>query len=106
MMYLLGAALLILISAGVYTQFQSHHDKKQLFIHLILLTLLMIFTYSSKVLFIYKPLLLLHLALVMIAWWHYYRFVKRDIAFSYWILSPLVSIVLFILTALFFRENG
>ncbi len=106
MMYLLGAALLILISAGVYAQFQSHHDKKQLFIHIVLLTLLLIFTYSSKILLVYKPLLLLHLALVMVAWWYYYRYVKREISFSYWILSPVVSIVLFVLTALFFRENG
>jgi len=106
MIYLLGAFVLVLIVTGIYMQFLTHHDKKQFFIHIGLLVLLLIFTYASKVLFVYKPLLLLHLALVMVAWWYYYRYIKRDSLFSYWILSPALSVALFVLTALFFRENG
>ncbi len=71
-----------------------------------LLLLLLILTYSTKILLVYKPLLVLHIALLIVAWWHYYRYVFKDILKIYWMLSPLVSLGLFVIIALFFRENG
>ena len=106
MPYLLLALLLLLIMIAIYRSYQNAHDAQKLFVRIALLITLMIFTYASKILLVYKPLLILHLALLMLAWWHYYRYIIKDILKLYWILSPLLSLTLFIIIALFFRENG
>ena len=106
MLYLVFAILLVLIMTTLYLSYQKSHEKKKLLHSVGLLILLLIFTYATKILLIYKPLLVLHLALLIMAWWHYYRFIMKDILKVHWILSPLASLGVFVIIALFFRENG
>ena len=105
-MYLLFALALVLIMITLYGSYQKSHNHKKLVQSLGLLLLLLILTYSTKILLIYKPLLVLHIALLIVAWWHYYRYIFKDIFKLSWMLSPLLSLGLFVLIALFFRENG
>ncbi len=106
MLYLVFAIILVLIMTTLYLSYQKSHDREKLLRSFGLLILLLIFTYATKILLIYKPLLVLHLALLIMAWWHYYRYIFKGILKVYWILSPLASLGLFVITALFFRENG
>jgi len=106
MIYFLSALALVIIVLTVYFSYQKSHDKTKLLRSMGLLILLLVLTYSTKILLVYKPLLLLHIALLIMAWWHYYRYIFKNILTLYWILSPLVSLGLFVIIALFFRENG
>jgi lysylphosphatidylglycerol synthetase-like protein (DUF2156 family) len=106
MIYLLLAALLLFITSTIYISYQKSTDTKKFILSLGILLLLIIFTYSSKVLLIYKPLLILHIALLIMAWRAYYFYLFKDKWQPYWIASPLISILIFVNIALFFRENG
>lgn len=106
MIYFLSALALVLIVVGIYFSYQKSQNQPKLLRSVGLLILLLMLTYSLKILLVYKPILLLHIALLIVAWWHYYRYIFKDILSLYWILSPIVSLVLFIIIALFFRENG
>ncbi len=106
MLYLLIALLLLSIMIVLFRTYKRSHDRKKLFLSLALFSLLLLLSYTSKILFLYKPLFILHLALLLTAWWHYYRYIFKDTLIRYWIFSPLLSVALFILIALFFRENG
>jgi len=106
MIYFLSALVLVIIVSAVYLSYKKSHNQEKLLSSLGLLVLLLIFTYSTKILLVYKPLLVLHIALLIMAWWRYYRYIFKNILTLYWILSPLVSLLLFVVISLFFRENG
>ncbi len=104
--YLVVALVLLLVVVGIFKSYKHYHDRQKLFSSLALLVLLFVFVYSSKILIIYKPILILHLALLFWAFYHYIRYLKGSKLSLVSILSPLFSIALFILVSLYFRENG
>ncbi len=106
MIYLIVAIALIIVVSTIIYSYKKEHDKKRVALSTILLTILLICTYASKVLLIYKPIFVLHLALLITGWRYYSRYLFQHKLNIYWILSPTISIVLFIAISLFFRENG
>jgi len=106
MIYFVTALVLVILVSAVYFSYKRSSDQGKLLRSLGLLILLLILTYSTKILLVYKPLLVLHIALLIMAWWSYMRYIIKNILTLYWILSPIISFILFIIIALFFRENG
>ncbi len=106
MIYLIVAGALIIIVSTIVYGYKKNHDNKKMILSTVLLISLLIFTYASKILLIYKPMFVLHLALLIMGWRYYSRYLFQNILNIYWILAPLASIVLFIAISLFFRENG
>lgn len=106
MIYLLLALGLIAIATLIYQVYQKDHNMQKLLISLSLLCLLLIFTYATKIMLVYKPLLILHIALVIMGWRGLIRFLIKGEKHFYWIFSPAVSLLLFVIISLFFRENG
>jgi len=106
MVYFLSALALVLMITGIVLSYQKYHDKKTFFVNLALLLVLLIFTYATKILLVYKPLLILHIALLIMAWRGLYLRIFKAKFNPYWIFSPLLSVALFVVIALFFRENG
>lgn len=106
MIYLIVAIALIVIVSTIVYSYKKEHNNKKVLLSTVLLVILLIFTYASKILLIYKPIFVLHLALLIMSWRNYSRYLFQNTLNLYWILVPLVSIVLFIAISLFFRENG
>ena len=74
MIYLIVAIALIVIISTIVDSYKKEHDNKRVLISTILLIALLIFTYASKILFIYKPIFVLHLALLIMGWRNYSRY--------------------------------
>jgi len=106
MIYIAIALIIILSVFSIVLSYQKYHDKRRFLLAIAFLILLLIVTYATKVVFVYKPLLVLHIALLMMAWRAFYLYLRKGKEYSYWIFSPLFSLALFILIALFFREHG
>lgn len=106
MLYIVLALALILIVSTLILSYQKYHDKRRFVFSLLILVGLSILTYATKILLIYKPLLVVHIALLIIAWYRYYLSLKKRQAWSFWIFAPTLSVILFVLISLFVRENG
>lgn len=106
MLYVVIALIVILSVYSIVFSYQKYHDKRRFILAITFLILLLIVTYATKVVFIYKPLLVLHIALLIMAWRSFYLYLTKGVSWSYWIFSPLFSLLLFIIIALFFREHG
>ena len=106
MLYIALALALILIVSTLIFSYQKYHDKRRFVFSLLILVGLSILTYATKILLIYKPLLVVHIALLIMAWYHYYLSLKKRQAWSFWIFAPTLSLMLFVLISLFVRENG
>ncbi len=106
MIYLIVAIALIIVVSTIVYSYKKEHDNKKMILSTFLLVSLLILTYASKILLIYKPIFVLHLALLIMGWRYYSRYLFQHKLNIYWTLSPIVSVVLFIAISLFFRENG
>jgi hypothetical protein len=106
MVYFLLALLLLIVIGLIYRKFIKSDNPKYLLKSVILLFLVLFFTYISKVIIIHKPLFVLHLAFVMLSWIGLFFYLVKDKLNLWMILSPLASTLFFIAMALFFKENG
>ncbi len=106
MIYLIVALALIIVVSTIVYSYKKEHDNQKMILSTVLLIALLIFTYASKILLIYVPIFVLHLALLIMGWRYYSRYLFQHRLNLYWVLSPMISIILFIAVSLFFRENG
>ncbi len=106
MIYLIVALALIIVVSTIVYSYKKDHNNQKMILSTVLLIILLISTYASKVLLIYVPIFVLHLALLIMGWRYYSRYLFQHKLNIYWILSPLLSIILFIAISIFFRENG
>ncbi|OQX74099.1 MAG: hypothetical protein B6D59_03455 [Campylobacteraceae bacterium 4484_4] len=103
--YLLFALLLVGLGAGLYFRYRDSYDLRYLATGAGWIILALFFTYATKILFVYKPILVLHLALLILSWTGVVKYITQKKAIWPLLLAPSVSLILFVTIALFFREN-
>ena len=105
MIYFFLAVLLLITVALIYYKYQKSDDPKSLVKSIAIVGMTLFFTYISKVIFIHKPIFILHLALVLISWGGVYLYLIKNRLNLLMVLAPLASTLFFLAVALFFREN-
>jgi len=106
MIYFISALILALLIFTLYIKYKTNMDKKEILMRVFLSVVVLFLTYISKAIFIYKPIFILHLALLILAWMYLFRYIVKDKLNIWIILSPALTTVLFFSIALFFKENA
>ncbi len=104
MKYLIFALLLVLTLFAIYLHYQKSHDKRRFLTDLGLFGLLVVYGYYSKYMWVVKWLFLVHLSLVIVAIWNFYLRLFKDRGHILWILSPIITIILFFVLGEYFRN--
>jgi hypothetical protein len=105
-MYLFLSILLLVVIFLVYLSYKKSGNSSKLIRSVGFIAMVIFFTYISKVIFIHKPLFIIHLALVILSWGGLFFYLIKDRLYLWMILSPLFSTLFFFAMALFFKENG
>jgi len=105
-MYIFLSILLLVVIFLLYLSYKKSGDKSKLIKSLGFVAVVLFFTYVSKVIFVHKPLFIVHLALVMLSWFGLFVYLVKDKLQLWMILSPLFSTLFFFAMALFFKENS
>ncbi len=103
--YLLFAFTLVILGTLLYTRYSRSHDIRYLLYGFGWILIAVIFTYATKILFVYKPLLVLHLALLILCWRGVVVYITQKRVAWPLLLAPSISLIMFVAIALFFREN-
>jgi hypothetical protein len=104
MIYTLLALFVVLLITIVYYKSDKFGDKYLLLKYTFVISIGIFFTYISKVLFIHKPIFIVHLALVFVSWYGIFNYIKKE-RFNYLqIFSPALTSLLFFILAIFFKE--
>lgn len=105
-LYFFLALILVAVSIIIYVKYKKSEDTKELLHNLAAISLVIFFTYVSKVIFVHKPIFIVHLAFVILSWGSlFFYLVKRKLNL-WFLLSPAVTTIIFVIMALFFREHG
>ncbi len=106
MIYIILAVGLLVVMTLAYRSYQKNGDTTYLLKTISLIFAVLFFTYISKVIFIHKPIFILHLTLLFLSWGALFNFLIKGRLNLFMILSPALSTTLFFAIALFFRENA
>ncbi len=106
MIYLILSLALVAIFLLIYFKSDRFKDRNFLIKSILVISIAIFFTYISKVIFIHKPIFIVHLALVFISWHGALNFIRKN-QFSYFLIfAPAVTTVLFFILAIFFRDHA
>ena len=105
-LYILMALVLLIVLIVLYIKYQKTGDSKLLLQYAGVIGTAVFFTYASKVILVHKPLFVVHLALVLLSWIAVFLYLFKERLILWFLLSPLVTTLFFIIEALFFREHG
>lgn len=100
----LAALGLLLLGAALWLKFRRTRNWKQLFLGAGMIAVTLFFTIFTKTMLVYKPLMVVHLALSLLAWWGVMLYLWRERLVLWALLSPLVTLLLFFATAYLFNE--
>jgi hypothetical protein len=90
----------------LYVRYQKTKDIKVILHYSGAIAAALFFTYISKVIFVHKPVFIIHLALVLLSWIAVFYYIFKERLILWFLLSPLLTTLFFIVEALFFREHG
>ena len=95
-------ALIILLSIFlIYKDYKINKDLYSTSKKVFLLLILVAFTIFSKFLLIYLPIFILHIVLLFIGWGGYFLLLLNRVKKVWPIFLPLISILLFFITAIY-----
>ena len=95
-------ALIILLSIFlIYQDYKINKDLYSTSKKVFLLLILVAFTIFSKFLLIYLPIFILHIVLLFIGWGGYFLLLLNRVKKVWPIFLPIISILLFFITAIY-----
>ncbi len=95
-------ALIILLSIFlIYKDYKINKDLYSTSKKVFLLLILVAFTIFSKFLLIYLPIFILHIVLLFIGWGGYFLLLLNRVKKVWPIFLPIISILLFFITAIY-----
>ena len=98
-------ALIILLSIFlIYQDYKINKDLYSTSKKVFLLLILVAFTIFSKYLLIYLPIFILHIILLFIGWGGYFLLLLNRVKKVWPIFLPIISILLFFITAIYFSK--
>ena len=103
---LLSALLLILLVSLIVMRYKKSHNLSTFLQSFALFAMLLLLTYALKVLMIYKPITILHVALLIMGWRSFYHFISAQDKPRYWMFFPWVTILAFVFVSLTFGAQG
>ncbi len=104
MVYLLAASILLAFGMMLYRAYAEERDMTTLLKGAVLIGIGIVFTAFSRSMIVYKPLMVLHIALTLLYWYGVVRYLVRREMNVPFLVAPLASIVLFFAVAWMFRE--
>ncbi len=105
-LYIFLSLLLVAAMVLLYLKYRKEHNPRKLLISTAVLAAIIFFTYFSKVIFVHKPVFVVHFALLILSWIGLFLYLVRDRLLWWLIAAPGVTTLFFIVEALFFREHG
>ncbi len=104
MIYISLALILVAIFVFIYFKSDRFKDRDFLLKSLMVIIVPIFFTYISKVIFIHKPIFIVHLALLILSWFASLNFIRKN-QFNYLLIfAPAVTTIIFFILAMFFKE--
>jgi hypothetical protein len=104
LLYIVAALFILFILYKIYLNYKYSFDKMRFFKDIAIFFILLLLTYLTKIMLVYKPLLIFHLIFLIVAYRYFYLYLFKNYRFSYWIVSALITITLFILISFYARE--
>ena len=105
-LYFLLALLFVTVAIMLYLYYRKEQNKTQLMRYIGVTILVVFYTYMSKVLFIHKPLFVIHLALLLLSYSTLLNYLIRRKLNLWFLFSPAFTTLFFIIEALVFKEFG
>ena len=105
-LYIFMALVLLAVILLLYIKYRETGDSKLLLRYAGAVGIAVFFTYVSKVIFVHKPVFIVHLALLFLSWIGVFYYLFKDRLILWFLLSPLATTLFFVIEALFFREHG
>lgn len=104
MIYVLAALILLLFGVLLYKAYIDDREVATLLKGAAMIAAGFFFTTFSRSMIVYKPLMVLHIALTLLYWYGVVLYLlRRDVKISF-LAAPLASMTLFFLVAWIFRE--
>ncbi len=104
-LYLFAGLSLLLIAVLSIRAYRIDKDATTLVVGLALTAAAAFYTGFTRTMLVYKPIMVLHIALTLYCWYGVFLYLlKRKIDF-YALFSPLGTIALFFLVAFYFKEQ-
>ncbi len=105
-LYFFMALILVAVSIIIYLKYQKTKDIKEIVRYFGVIAIVIFFTYVSKIIFVHKPIFIVHLAFVILSWIALFYYLFKQKLNLWFLLSPALTTILFVIIALFFREHG
>ncbi|MCF6201183.1 MAG: hypothetical protein L3J42_03510 [Hydrogenimonas sp.] len=103
--YLAAALFLLLLAVLLARAYRADRRVSTLLIGSALIGAAFFYTYFTRTMLVYKPILVLHIALTLYCWYGVFLYLLKRKLNRYAILSPLGSILLFFAVAYYFKEQ-
>ncbi|RUM45581.1 MAG: hypothetical protein DSY46_02550 [Hydrogenimonas sp.] len=104
MIYMVGAIVLLLLVGVLYRSYQKNRDLRGIAIAVGLIVGGIFFISFARSMIVYKPLMVLHIALTLLYWYALVIYLIRQRLHYYLLLAPLFTIAAFFLIGIFFKE--
>ncbi len=104
-LYILAALFLLVTAVLLWRAYRSDGELSTLVLGVVFICTVLFYSSFTKSMIVYKPIMVLHIALTLYSWYGLYLYLLKRRIDLYAILSPLGSIALFFLVALYFKEQ-
>jgi len=103
--YLLAALFLLALGTLLVRAYRADRSVSTLLTGVSLIGVAAFFTAFIRTMIVYKPLMVLHIALTLYCWYGVVLYLLKRRVEPYALLSPAVSILLFFFVAYYFKER-
>ncbi len=103
--YLLAGAFIAVISVLLVRAYRSDRSISTLLVGVGLIAAASFYTAFTRTMIVYKPIMVLHIALTLYSWYGVFLYLLKRRLDPYAILSPLGTVLLFFGVAYYFRER-